>query len=417
MAKETKTNKLEEEIEKLTEQYPSLDEQPPHPGWVDIAEVFKKADVSKKTNPIFEKILFLLGYDFSCNIYVLTGEYLTVVDPGNDYTGLMEFFKLGYKPEDIKKIVLTHGHRDHVMGALELLRAYPQISESGGFEMIFHESGPEGLKKALEALKCRTTLIKGGEMLDFGGHEWEVIYTPGHTVDGVSLYHAASNTVFTGDAVLPYGISDPDNRAGGRLDHYLFGVKELLKRDIDNILPGHGVPVVAAGKRVMEVAYESIIAKILEIEGSISWMDIAPRLVQKGLLEEAVYCCDKKLMDEPEDLTAMQLKAYSLSDMGRCEESIVLLDKILAQKGDNPHALIGKGHALMGLGKYDDSMKYFDDALKINSDIKEAQIYKGMALYFLGRYDEAMDIEVFRTEFSERFKEQLDKKHQQVSKH
>jgi tetratricopeptide (TPR) repeat protein len=63
----------------------------------------------------------------------------------------------------------------------------------------------------------------------------------------------------------------------------------------------------------------------------------------------------------------------------------------------------------MGLGKYEDSLKYLDDVLKIDPEIKEAQVYKGMALYFLGRYDEAMDIEVFRTEFSERFKEQLDK--------
>ena len=52
-------------------------------------------------------------------------------------------------------------------------------------------------------------------------------------------------------------------------------------------------------------------------------------------------------------------------------------------------------------------MKYFDDALGINPDIKEAHIYKGMALHLAGRYDEAMDIEIFRTEFAEGFKEQL----------
>jgi len=188
------------------------------------------------------------------------------------------------------------------------------------------------------------------------------------------------------------------------------GIKELLKRDIENILPGHGVPVVSAGRRVMEVAYEGVIAKILQIEGEIAWMDVAPQLVQKGLLEETVYCCDKKLVGDSEDLTALQLKAYCLTDMGRCEESLELLDKILARGKDNPHALLGKGHALLGLEKYDESIKYFDDVLKINPDIKEAQIYKGMALYFSGKYDEAMDIEVFRTEFADKFKDQLEKK-------
>jgi glyoxylase-like metal-dependent hydrolase (beta-lactamase superfamily II) len=407
--KKTKEEKMEEAIKEIKQQYTSVEEQPEHPGWVTLAEVFNKAETLKKIDPIFGNMLFLLGYDFSCNIYVLKGDYLTIVDPGNDYTGFMELFKLNHKPQDIKKIVLTHGHRDHAMGALELLRAYPEIAESGGFELIFHKSGPEGLKKVLEDINCRVTLVKGGETLDLGGSEWEVVPTPGHTMDGISLYHAATKTVFTGDTVLPYGMADVDSNAGGRLDHYLFSVKELLKRDIDNILPGHGVPVVAAGKRVVEVAYESVIAKILEIEGNISWMDIAPRLVQKGLLEEAVYCCDKKLVGDPEDLTAMQMKAYCLTDMGRNEEAMELLDEILGKEKNNAHALLGKGHALLGLEKYDESLPYFDDALKINPDIKEAYIYKGMALYFSGKVDEAMDIEVFRTEFAEKFKHEIDK--------
>ncbi|MGB2930708.1 MAG: MBL fold metallo-hydrolase, partial [Desulfobacterales bacterium] len=395
--KKTKEAEAEETIKELEQQYPSVEDQPEHPGWVTIAEVFNKAEASKKTDPIFENMIFMLGYDFSSNIYVLKGDYLTIVDPGNDYTAFMALFDLDYEPEAIKKIVLTHGHRDHAMGIFELLN-YPTIMENKDIEIIIHEKGPEGFKKMIKETDFPITLVKGGETLDLGGSEWEVISTPGHTMDGISLYHPPTKTAFTGDTILPYGISDSDNTAGGRLDHYLLSVKELLKRDIENILPGHGVPVVSAGRKVMEVAYEGVIAKILEIEGNISWMDVAPQLVQKGLLEEAIYCCDKKLVGDPEDLMALQLKAYCLTDMGRCEESLELLDKIIAQEGDNPHALLGKGHALLGLGKYEESLQYFDDTLKIDADIKEAHIYKGMALYFLGKYDEAMDIEVFRTE-------------------
>jgi hypothetical protein len=36
-----------------------------------------------------------------------------------------------------------------------------------------------------------------------------------------------------------------------------------------------------------------------------------------------------------------------------------------------------------------------------------------MALYFLGRHDEAMEIEPFKTEFMERFKDQIDKRQQE----
>jgi glyoxylase-like metal-dependent hydrolase (beta-lactamase superfamily II) len=405
--KKTKEKEMEEAIKELEQQYPSVAEQPDHPGWVTIAQVFNRAETSHKTDPIFEKLFFMLGYDFSSNIYVLKGDYLTIVDPGNDYTSFIALFDLDYDPKDIKKIVLTHGHRDHVMGIFELLN-YPTIVENKDIEIIIHEKGPDGFKEMIKETEFPLTLIKGGETLDLGGSEWEVIPTPGHTMDGISLYHAPTKTAFTGDTILPYGMADVDDKAGGRLDHYLFSVKKLLNRDIENILPGHGVPVVSAGRRVMEVAYEGIIAKILEIEGDILWMDVAPQLVQKGLLEEAVYCCDKKLAGDPEDFMALQLKAYCLTDMGRNQESIELLDKILVKQRNNPHALLGKGHALLGMQQYEESLPYFDEVLNINPDIKEAHIYKGMALYFLGKYDEAMDIEIFKTEFAEKFKDELD---------
>ena len=151
-------------------QPPSQPEQEPqHPGWLTLAEVFNSAD------PFFDNFLFLLAYDYSSNIYVIKGDYLTIVDPGNDYTGFMDLFDLGYRPEDIKKIVLTHGHRDHCMGAFELLRAYPALPESGGFELICHPDSPAELKEVVSKFGCRVTEVKDGETLELGGQPWEVI--------------------------------------------------------------------------------------------------------------------------------------------------------------------------------------------------------------------------------------------------
>jgi hydroxyacylglutathione hydrolase len=198
----------------LEDELPS-DQEPQHPGWQSLAEVLNTTD------PFFEKFLYLLGYDYSSNVYVIKGEYLTIVDPGNDYTGFMDLLHQGFKPTDFKKIVLTHGHRDHVMGAFELLRSYPSIGESGGFELIMHKEGPPPLKEGAERFGCRVTEVKGGETLELSGLEWEVIYTPGHTIDGLSYYHAPSQTAFTGDMVLPHAMSEADEKAGGRLDHYL----------------------------------------------------------------------------------------------------------------------------------------------------------------------------------------------------
>jgi glyoxylase-like metal-dependent hydrolase (beta-lactamase superfamily II) len=401
-----------EETERLIKEgvLPAPDE-PDHPGWLSIAKIMKISD------PVFENSMFLIGYHHSSNVYVLAGDYLTIVDPGNDYTVFTDLEKLGFNPLDIKKVVLTHGHRDHCMGVFELLR-FPPIWESKEIEIINHEAGPLEFRKMLTEQGFTLTQVKGGETLELSGFEWEVIHTPGHTIDGMCLYHGPTKTAITGDTVLPDSIADADKTAGGRLDHYLYGLKQWLKKDIENILPGHGVPVAATGRSAVEITYEGVMMKVIEVEpdSETTWMEGATLLAEKGLLEEVVYCCDKELALRPGKLSALQLKAFALNDMGRCEEAIEILDQILAQRGDDVHALAAKGHALLGLQKYEESLPYFDDALAINPDIKEAQVFKGMALYFMGKYDEAMEIEPFKTEFMERFKTEIDKQKQEHEK-
>jgi glyoxylase-like metal-dependent hydrolase (beta-lactamase superfamily II) len=379
------------------------EEEPQHPGWLTLAQVFKSTD------PFWEKFLFLLSYEYSSNIYVIKGDYLTIVDPGNDYTGYMDLFKLDYRPEQIKKIVLTHGHRDHSMGAFELLRAYPALPESGGFELICHPDSPVELKDIVKKFGCRVTEVKGGETLELSGLEWEVIYTPGHTVDGLSFYHAPSKTAFTGDMVMAHAMAEADQNAGGRLDHYLYGVKTLLKKDIEHILPGHGFPIAELGHTVIEQTYESLLMKIIGAEAKTPWVSGAEALAQKGLLEEAVFCCDKALANNPENPRALRIKGLCLTDLGRGQEAIEVMDKLLAKEPKNPFLLTAKGHALLGLGNYAESLEFFDSALKLHPGIQEAQVYKGMALYLSGRIEEALDIEIFKEEFSSRLQQELAK--------
>ncbi len=405
-------NEKEKVLQGSTEEQQSIPEaeaptelEPLHPGWQNLGQVFKPND------PFFEKFYFMLAYAYSSNIYLIKGDQdLTIVDPGNDYTSFLELFQQGWcQPQDIKKIALTHGHRDTCSGAFELLRAYPSIPESGGFELILHKESPPELKEVVKKFNCRVTEVEGGETIELGGLPWEVIYTPGHTIDGLSFYHAPTKTAFTGDIVMPHGMAEADDKAGGRLDHYLFGVKALLKKDIENILPGHGFPVAEHGKRVIELTYESLLLKILGVEDKIPWISGAEGLARQGLLEEAVFCCDKALISNPENMRALQVKAMCLADLGKGEEAIEVLDAILAREGQDAFALTVKGNALLGMAKYEESLEYFDRVLKIAPQIQEAHVYKGMALYLLGRYDEAMDIDIFRQEFSGHLKTELEK--------
>jgi glyoxylase-like metal-dependent hydrolase (beta-lactamase superfamily II) len=312
------------------------------------------SDLLDAADPLFEKVLFLSGYEFSSNVYVVEGTYLSIVDPGNDYTAFIDLFERGYRPSDVKKVVVTHGHRDHAMGVFDLLRSYPTILENGGFELILHEASPRELKDMIRKSGCRVTEVRGGETLEISGLDWEVIHTPGHTIDGICLYHPPSKTVFSGDTVLPHAMAEPDEHAGGRLDHYLFGVRALLGKDIRNVLPGHGFPVVSAGRKVIEETYEGLMMKIIGVEAKAKtpWIEGATALAQRGFLEEAVFCCEKELVCHPENLMALQLKAFSLNDLGRFQEAIESLDRLeelRAQEKGDLFVLVGKGYALMGL--------------------------------------------------------------------
>jgi glyoxylase-like metal-dependent hydrolase (beta-lactamase superfamily II) len=384
------------------------EEEPRHPGWQSLAQIFNRPE------PFFENILFMLAYDYTSNVYLLQGDYLTVVDAGNDYTVFIDLFQRGVKHADIKKIVLTHGHRDHCMGAFELVRAYPPIKEGGGLELIMHKDGPPGLKEVVKHFGSRVTEVQGGEILNLSGMDWEVIYTPGHTLDGICLYHAPSKTLITGDTVLPHAMGEADKGAGGQMSHYLFSMRTLLKRDIENVLPGHGAPVTGLGKMVVEQTYEGLMLHILGVkpESHIPWIAGAEALASQGLLEEALFCCNKALVSNPETPQALQIKALCLTDLGRGEEAIEVLDIILAKHAHNDQALTAKGHALLGLGKYQESLEYFDRALQINPSIHEAQVCKGLALYLSGQPEKAMEIDAFREEFIGRFKEELEKQSQ-----
>lgn len=380
-----------------------------HPGWLSLSGLLDTADT------FFEKVLFLPGYELSSNVYVMEGTYLSIVDPGNDYTAFIDLFRRGCRPSDVKKVVLTHGHRDHAMGVFDLLRSYPAILENGGFELILHEAGPAELKDMVGKSGCRVTEVRGGETVEIGGLGWEVIHTPGHTIDGICLYHSPSGTVFSGDTVLPHAMAEPDEQAGGRLDHYLFGVRALLGKDIRNVLPGHGFPVASSGGRVIEETYEGLMLKIIGVDAKAKtpWIEGATALAERGFLQEAVFCCEKEMACNPENVKALQLKALSLNDLGRFQEALESLDRLeklrLHITGDL-FVPIGKGYALMGLARYEESVKYFDEALQMTPGMKDALIYKGMALYLAGNYDAAMDIELFRKEFAGRFREELRRK-------
>ncbi len=150
-----------------------------------------------------------------------------VVDPGPDDEGHLRLVRSRAEQagQRIALIILTHGHHDHSAGA-------PALAEQTGARVRAvdpaHRLGSEGLPP--------------GTVVTAGGCEIEVLATPGHSADSVSLYLRADRAVLTGDTVLGRGTAVIAH--DGDLGAYLRSLDRLRAladtAGLGALLPGHG---------------------------------------------------------------------------------------------------------------------------------------------------------------------------------
>ncbi|HET9898525.1 MAG TPA: MBL fold metallo-hydrolase [Streptosporangiaceae bacterium] len=150
-----------------------------------------------------------------------------VVDPGPDDQGHLARIKAIANQADLRValIVLTHGHPDHSAGA----RGFASMTGAPVRAVDpAHRLGSEGLPP--------------GSVISQGGCEVEVIATPGHTFDSVSLLVRGDNAVLTGDTVLGRGTTVIAH--DGDLGDYLGSLGRLRaladSTPVRALLPGHG---------------------------------------------------------------------------------------------------------------------------------------------------------------------------------
>lgn len=178
------------------------------------------------------------------NCYIVTDEStkdILIIDPGGEAGRIIDAVK--EKNGNVKGILLTHGHFDHITGVPEVREAFSAKVYAAQEEEALLENPDwncSHMGRGLISVKA-DEFVKDKDILTLGSFRIQVIYTPGHTRGGVCYYFKEEAVLFSGDTLFFESIGRTDLPTGN--SHLLMeSVRQKLMPlpDETKVYPGHG---------------------------------------------------------------------------------------------------------------------------------------------------------------------------------
>lgn len=198
------------------------------------------------------------------------GDELTLIDTLHDVRAraiLAQIQAIGKTPSDIKRIILTHGHRSHLGGmrVLKQLSGAPIYAHEWEADIISGDRAPQPTT-LLPVKPVRTWPLQVG--LLFAKHPacpvdqtlrdgervgpLQVIHTPGHTPGHLAFFWPERSVLFAGDALVNWPEFGPAWPGFALNQKQVWAsVRRMAQLNAQGLALGHGDPITSGGAELL----------------------------------------------------------------------------------------------------------------------------------------------------------------------
>jgi glyoxylase-like metal-dependent hydrolase (beta-lactamase superfamily II) len=192
------------------------------------------------------------GGGLQCTVWLIAAPHgLILVDPGageEDAALRANLGRLGFVPEQVTHVLITHCHVDHALGAGGWQRRGARLVASAPGARFLAAAHPFAWCEHPERIPhIQVDLpLADGETLTAAGLSVRGLLTPGHTPDSMTYLLepvAGERLAFTGDLLMADGRPGWVGKGQYAPDALRASLDRLLALGLTRVYPGHGEPI------------------------------------------------------------------------------------------------------------------------------------------------------------------------------